>query len=221
MSLITTAGLWNSEDDDIIETKKTRRVSSQQNNAQNKGDTTQDKTSQQQQQQQMFGPSQYPDTNNVTAMAILNKINSINVKNAGDNLMKFTPIKPPEMQNKKSNSVQQQQQQQQPSNIKYDSPNLGDSYSNYKNIYTPPLAMNENGSNLEGFSSKNSGNGVYSGNSGGNNLMEKINYAIYLLEQQQAQKTDHVIEEFILYGFVGVFIIFVVDNFNKTAKYTR
>ena len=51
--------------------------------------------------------------------------------------------------------------------------------------------------------------------------MEKINYAIHLLEQQQAQKTDHVIEELILYGFVGVFIIFVVDSFNKTAKYTR
>jgi hypothetical protein len=51
--------------------------------------------------------------------------------------------------------------------------------------------------------------------------MEKINYAIHLLEQQQTQKTEHIIEEFILYGLVGVFIIFVVDSFNRSAKYTR
>jgi hypothetical protein len=220
MSLITTAGLWNSEDDDITETKKTRRVSSQQQPSQNREEQREQREQKlSQNQQQMFGPSQYPDTNNVSA--ILNKINSINVKNAGDNLMKFNPIKPPEIQNKKGNDVQPQQQYQQqpqqPTKIKYDSPNLGDSYSNYKNIYTPPLAINENGSKIEGFSSKNNGN---NGNNG-NNLMEKINYAIHLLEQQQAQKTDHVIEELILYGFVGVFIIFVVDSFNKTAKYTR
>jgi len=52
-------------------------------------------------------------------------------------------------------------------------------------------------------------------------LMEKINYMIHLLEQQQNEKTDNITEEFILYTFLGVFIIFIVDSFSKTGKYTR
>ena len=52
-------------------------------------------------------------------------------------------------------------------------------------------------------------------------LMEKINYMIHLLEQQQNEKTDNVTEEFILYTFLGVFIIFIVDSFSKNGKYTR
>jgi hypothetical protein len=52
-------------------------------------------------------------------------------------------------------------------------------------------------------------------------LMEKINYMIYLLEQQQTEKTSNITEEFILYTFLGIFIIFVVDSFARTGKYIR
>jgi hypothetical protein len=52
-------------------------------------------------------------------------------------------------------------------------------------------------------------------------LMEKINYMIHLLEHQQNEKTDNITEDFILYTFLGVFIIFVVDSFSRTGKYTR
>jgi hypothetical protein len=51
--------------------------------------------------------------------------------------------------------------------------------------------------------------------------MEKINYMIYLLEQQQNEKTNHITEEFVLYTFLGVFIIFVVDAFSRGGKYVR
>jgi hypothetical protein len=51
--------------------------------------------------------------------------------------------------------------------------------------------------------------------------LEKINYMIYLLEQQQNEKTDNITEEFILYSFLGIFIIFVVDSFARAGKYTR
>ena len=37
-------------------------------------------------------------------------------------------------------------------------------------------------------------------------LMEKINYMIHLLEQQQHEKTEHITEEFLLYTFLGVFV---------------
>ena len=42
-----------------------------------------------------------------------------------------------------------------------------------------------------------------------------------LLEEQQDQKTGSVTEEVVLYSFLGVFIIFVVDSFTKVGKYTR
>lgn len=51
---------------------------------------------------------------------------------------------------------------------------------------------------------------------------DKLNYIIRLLEEQKDEKTDTVTEEFILYGFLGIFIIFVLDSFIKTGKvYTR
>ena len=59
-------------------------------------------------------------------------------------------------------------------------------------------------------------------NAGGNReLLEKLNYMIYLLEEQQNEKTGHVTEEVILYSFLGVFIIFVLDSFARAGKYIR
>lgn len=52
-------------------------------------------------------------------------------------------------------------------------------------------------------------------------LIEKLNYMIHLLEEQQEEKTSNVTEELILYMFLGVFVIFVVDSFARAGKYTR
>lgn len=52
-------------------------------------------------------------------------------------------------------------------------------------------------------------------------LIEKLNYMIHLLEEQQDQKTNNVTEEVVLYSFLGVFIIFVVDSFARVGKYVR
>jgi hypothetical protein len=52
-------------------------------------------------------------------------------------------------------------------------------------------------------------------------LMERINYMIHLLEQQQHEKTANITEEFLLYSFLGVFVIYVVDSFTKNGKYVR
>jgi hypothetical protein len=52
-------------------------------------------------------------------------------------------------------------------------------------------------------------------------LFEKLNYMINLLEEQQEEKTGHVTEELILYCFLGVFMIFVVDSFARVGKYVR
>lgn len=52
-------------------------------------------------------------------------------------------------------------------------------------------------------------------------LLEKLNYMIYLLEEQKDEKTGQVTEELILYVFLGVFVLFVLDSFFKTGKYSR
>tara|TARA_R110002153_G_scaffold8876_5_gene37487 strand:+ start:1859 stop:2434 length:576 start_codon:yes stop_codon:yes gene_type:complete len=52
-------------------------------------------------------------------------------------------------------------------------------------------------------------------------LLTKLNQVIYLLEEQQNEKTGHVTEELILYSFLGIFIIFIVDSFARVGKYVR
>jgi len=52
-------------------------------------------------------------------------------------------------------------------------------------------------------------------------LIQKLNYMIHLLEEQQDEKTNNVTEEVILYSFLGIFIIFVCDSFERVGKYVR
>jgi hypothetical protein len=49
-------------------------------------------------------------------------------------------------------------------------------------------------------------------------LIEKLNYIIHMLEDKKDEKTGHVIEELVLYFFLGVFIIFIVDTFTHVAS---
>ena len=65
------------------------------------------------------------------------------------------------------------------------------------------------------------GGSVAEGHINKNQLLEKLNYMIHLLEEQKDEKTGHVMEEVILYSFLGVFIIFIVDSFARVGKYTR
>lgn len=52
-------------------------------------------------------------------------------------------------------------------------------------------------------------------------LLQKLDHIISLLEDQQDAKTGHVTEELVLYCFLGVFIIFIVDSFARAGKYVR
>jgi len=52
-------------------------------------------------------------------------------------------------------------------------------------------------------------------------LMQKLNYMISLLEDQQDERTSNVTEEVILYSFLGIFIIFIADTFVRAGKYVR
>ena len=102
--------------------------------------------------------------------------------------------------------------------------NLGNSYNDSNNMNT----ANEN--NMSLFSDYNNS---YNHNNINNNnlvnqeiisnkeLLEKLNYMIYLLEEKHNEKTNYIIEELILYIFLGIFIIFVLDSFARAGKYLR
>ena len=61
----------------------------------------------------------------------------------------------------------------------------------------------------------------YGGAPDNNALIEKINYMIHLLEENQDERTGSVTEEVILYSFLGIFIIFMADSFSRIGKYKR
>ena len=52
-------------------------------------------------------------------------------------------------------------------------------------------------------------------------MLQKLDHIISLLEDQHDEKTGHVTEELVLYCFLGVFIIFIVDSFARAGKYVR
>jgi hypothetical protein len=92
-------------------------------------------------------------------------------------------------------------------------------YSNYGNeneneeYYRRVLpGYSGNNQNLPSNLGENSSNDV---------LLKKINYMIQLLEEQHDEKTNNVTEEVVLYSFLGVFMIFIVDSFAKVGKYVR
>ena len=73
--------------------------------------------------------------------------------------------------------------------------------------------------------SSNSNNNNNNNNSVNERKLEgtinRLNHIIHLLEQQQNEKTDTVIEELILYLFLGFLIIYIIDTFFRAGKYVR
>jgi hypothetical protein len=78
------------------------------------------------------------------------------------------------------------------------------SLSNYNESYNTTSYSNESAANFDN-----------------NKLLTKLNYIIHLLEEQHNEKTNHITEELILYLFLGLFILFVLDSFARASKYQR
>jgi len=154
---------------------------------------------------------------------ILSQMTSISPDNDGQSLVDFKPPPMPELNIKKefpSESRVADEPIDRPNNSlqipipmipKVSNPYSSNSHhlSNYQTVYeqgTPSYNMNHESSMSYESPSK---------------MMEKINYMIHLLEGQENEKTANVTEEFILYTFLGVFMIYVVDSFSRGGKYVR
>jgi recombination DNA repair RAD52 pathway protein len=164
---------------------------------------------------------------------ILNKITSI--ENDGNKLADFVPLtnKPDISTERKlvSNDANKyelkrnlepfellpQTLQSSPGNAQYVANDMDINYlSNYQQTYEAPPVFQSHPPNHSRPYYANMGVG---GND--NKMIEKINYMIHLLEDQHNEKTANITEEFILYVFLGVFVIFTVDSFTRVGKYVR
>lgn len=197
MSLLSTASIWNNE--------QTRK----------RTPTMKRQTMKMRSNENMAIPTPFEESQKKTAensLKIKELIDNISLNDDGDKLANFEPIQPPEYNKRKDiydfepEHVLPQTVERQPSQFSSNNLNL-DKMSSYNDIYNvQPKVATTIPANVS---------------QGDGKLSEKINYMIHLLEQQQAEKVDNITEEFILYVLLGVFVIFTVDSFTRSGKYTR
>ena len=53
------------------------------------------------------------------------------------------------------------------------------------------------------------------------NLLQKVNHILQILEEQKEIKTNQKNEEIVLYCFLGLFILYILDSFVNLGKYSR
>jgi hypothetical protein len=165
-------------------------------------------------------------------------MSSVLEENDGNKLADFNPLPLPHIQKRTDDETNKYGRngdaelahlpnhlQLQPPKIENESSNFGPSgrdlgntpqqkpYSNYRKIYEP--------TNMRLPMQHPQMRQAISPHLNDTRLLDKINYMVHMLEQQQNEKTSNITEEFVLYLFLGVFIIFIVDSFARTGKYIR
>jgi hypothetical protein len=242
MSLVSYASIWTNDDDPNNTTKK--RVASLRKTIKKQPVTVKPASDiDEYNNQELVDQEEIPNFQNDQVQhnerlnQIVNKMTNLTQENDGQGLANFTPLPNPII-NKKTDvendknvngkqadvplSYQSNPMQIPPPVLRRGSestnfishlPDLGNVYSSYQKSYDAPRELARPYSVTAINQSQQYNNS--------DKFMEKINYMIHLLEQQHNEKTSNVMEEFILYTFLGVFIIFIVDSFARAGKYTR
>jgi hypothetical protein len=165
------------------------------------------------------------EVRNTHVSNLINKITSLESHNDGERLVNFNPLPRPTITKQPVGESRNSENELQPSELLPNHPlpprnentagnysandnNLG-KLSNYRTSYERV--------NLPYYAKM----GIGSSSVGDDKFMEKINYMIHLLEEQKSERTNNITEEFILYTFLGVFIIYIVDSFARSGKYVR
>ncbi len=107
-------------------------------------------------------------------------------------------------------------------NLKEDNDNdLSNFYKSELNNYTPPPSITrdnqfmlmDNQHIVEGFNKQDSNSN--------SEMLTKLNRMIDMFEEQKEIKTAKKNEEIVLYCFLGVFTIYILDSFVSIGKYSR
>jgi hypothetical protein len=240
MSLLTTASPWTN--DDSQQNKK--RTSTMRNtiknipNVQPYSESNQEITDNNLQPPSIQESQIINENRNVKINDLLGKM-TLSVDNDGNKLGNFTPPEKPVLNTKKPDMYDKTAGKNEMS--PYDLMPKVQTNADVPNPYAAPTkanAMYRANESTGSLGSYNNYNASYDINAISykpyyakmgtnanmpldNRLLEKINYMIHLLEEQQVEKSSNITEEFILYTFLGIFVIFVVDSFSRSGKYVR
>jgi hypothetical protein len=176
------------------------------------------------------------DYNSMKVNTVLNAIHSKPLQ-PDDNLGDFKPLAPPTSIGVENTKRQEEKNHHEHQHNEINSHNDDDDIDlhalknnymteqvadQYYKQFIPNYKMGQQGSNkMDGFHSHHQYQPQQPMNVSNETLMTKLNYMIHLLEEQQDEKTNNVTEEVILYSFLGIFMIFIVDSFVKVGKYVR
>jgi hypothetical protein len=138
-----------------------------------------------------------------TVYDMLNKITS---SDSGDDLADFKPVAPPSLAQIKE-GFDSSTDADIPNSVPYDTG--FEHLSSYAKSYEAGGILGK-----PYYANKGSANS-------GDPVMQKLNHITHILEELQMEKTSNITEELILYTFLGVFVIFVVDSFARVGKYHR
>lgn len=151
--------------------------------------------------------------NKIMSSKVAQLLSKLSTDNDGNKLADYEPNYRPEITVTKTDQIDLSLPTKEPMTSKYSANDINlANLSNYTQTYGSPTVFQK----TQPYYAKMGVSSV-----GDDKLMEKINYMIHLLEQQQMEKTANVTEEFILYMLLGVFVIFTVDSFTRAGKYVR
>ena len=137
-------------------------------------------------------------------------INNMSIENDGQNLANFNPL---DYSTSSSSETSDKYIPIKPLYSMNEQPTINSNpYSSYRDIYTGDTTYGRNNMN---YSTK------MEERPQSEKIMEKLNRMLHILEEQQYEPTKHITEEFILYAFLGVFVIYIVDSFTRGGKYIR
>lgn len=146
---------------------------------------------------------------NADLLKKLSAQNESNVQNIHNNIHSFKEENENDLAdfyNKEMNNTLEKQI----SEAKYNSTMNVDNQTNKDYLISNNLEMNK---------IQTGGNKTHYGSN--KEIMHKLNYIINMFEKQREVKTHQKNEEVVLYCFLGIFVIYVLDSFVYIGKYSR
>lgn len=210
MSLLNTASPWNTDGG----TRK--RMPSI---GKRKTQKTKEVPTEEEEDEECEVSSNFEDTMNVnaeresTVTKLLNKITASST-NAGNGLEDFKPLSE-NLANRGRSEGFESPILKKAASIPVPSDLKTDSLSSYTKSYESGGILGKPYYSSMGIAKSDGGD------ENNNSIFQKLNYMTHILEDIQMEKTSNVTEELILYSFLGVFVIFIVDSFTRAGKYYR
>jgi len=237
MSLVSTASPWTNDEPKKRQPTMRKTIKVKPANTDHEIYSTMDNTNDQQDYMihNLDDIQKSTDDRNNRVNEIINKMSSVSVDNDGAKLADFNPPPNPAVHIKKDLQIHKPTDPpitnlanplQMPAPTfsnrsvnPYVTNNANNvTLGNYQQVYTQTQTPIHGLSN--GLKPYYAAMGITSDTSD-TKVMEKINYMIHLLENMENEKTANVTEEFVLYTFLGVFVIYVLDSFSRSGKYIR